>query len=159
MRVARSYRGARAAAGPLVYVGNAQRAALGEWVTLRAEGQPELRGQIIEAGRDVSVVQVLEDTLGLEPAAIEISLTGELANAIVGKDLLGRALSGAQDPRDGQPRPIGEAIRPLWGAPINPTQRLPPSDFIETGISAIDGMNTLVRGQKLPVFSGVGGML
>lgn len=156
MRVARSYRGARAAAGPLVYVGNAQRAALGEWVTLKAEGQPALRGQIIEAGRDVSVVQVLEDTLGLEPAGIDITLTGELANAIVGKDLLGRALSGAQDPRDGHPRPIGEAIRPLWGAPINPTRRLPPSDFIETGISAIDGMNTLVRGQKLPVFSGPG---
>ncbi len=128
----------------------------GEWVTLNAPGQPPLRGQIIEAGHDVSVVQVLEDTLGLAPAGIEITLTGELANAVVGRDLLGRALSGAQDPRDGQPRPIGEAIRPLWGAPLNPTRRLPPSDFIETGISAIDGMNTLVRGQKLPVFSGPG---
>lgn len=156
MRVARTYRGARAAAGPLVYVGAAQRAALGEWVTLKAKGQPPLRGQVIDASRDLSVVQVLEDTLGLEPAGVEIELTGELAHAVVGKDLLGRALSGAQDPRDGQPRPIGEAIRPLWGAPLNPTQRLPPSDFIETGISAIDGMNTLVRGQKLPVFSGPG---
>jgi V/A-type H+/Na+-transporting ATPase subunit B len=155
-RIARTYRGARAAAGPLVYLSGAQRAALGEWVTLNAPGQPPLRGQIIEAGHDVSVVQVLEDTLGLAPAGIEITLTGELANAIVGRDLLGRALSGAQDPRDGQPRPIGEAIRPLWGAPLNPTRRLPPSDFIETGISAIDGMNTLVRGQKLPVFSGPG---
>ncbi|MDP1915617.1 MAG: V-type ATP synthase subunit B [Myxococcales bacterium] len=155
-RIARTYRGARAAAGPLVYLSGAQRAALGEWVTLNAPGQPPLRGQIIEAGHDVSVVQVLEDTLGLAPAGIEITLTGELANAVVGRDLLGRALSGAQDPRDGQPRPIGEAIRPLWGAPLNPTRRLPPSDFIETGISAIDGMNTLVRGQKLPVFSGPG---
>ncbi len=155
-RIARTYRGARAAAGPLVYLSGAQRAALGEWVTLNAAGQPPLRGQIIEAGHDVSVVQVLEDTLGLGPAGVEITLTGELANATVGRDLLGRALSGAQDPRDGQPRPIGEAIRPLWGAPLNPTRRLPPSDFIETGISAIDGMNTLVRGQKLPVFSGPG---
>lgn len=155
-RFARTYRGARAAAGPLVYVGAAQRAALGEWVTLKAKGQPALRGQVIDAGRDMSVIQVLEDTLGLEPAGVEIELTGELANAVVGRDLLGRALSGAQDPRDGLPRPIGEAIRPLWGAPLNPTQRLPPSDFIETGISAIDGMNTLVRGQKLPVFSGPG---
>lgn len=155
-RIARTYRGARAAAGPLVYLSGAQRAALGEWVTLKAPGQAPLRGQIIEAGHDVSVVQVLEDTLGLAPAGVEITLTGELANAVVGRDLLGRALSGAQDPRDGQPRPIGEAIRPLWGAPLNPTRRLPPSDFIETGISAIDGMNTLVRGQKLPVFSGPG---
>ncbi len=156
MRVARTYRGARAAAGPLVYLNGAQRAALGEWVTITAPGQAPLRGQIIDAGEQLSVVQVLEDTLGLAPAGVEIALTGELANAVVGKELLGRALSGAGDPRDGLPPPIGEALRPLWGAPLNPTRRLPPSDFIETGISAIDGMNTLVRGQKLPVFSGPG---
>ncbi len=153
---ARTYRGARAAGGPLVYVSGAQRAALGEWVTLRAKGQPTLRGQVIEAGREVSVVQVLEDTLGLEPSTVEIELTGELASAVVGTDLLGRALSGGQEPRDRLPRPIGEGTRPLCGAPLNPTRRLPPSDFIETGISAIDGLNTLVRGQKLPVFSGPG---
>jgi V/A-type H+-transporting ATPase subunit B len=69
---------------------------------------------------------------------------------------LGRALSGVGDPRDGLPPPIGEAERPLWGAPINPSRRVPPADFIETGISAIDGLNTLVRGQKLPVFSSPG---
>lgn len=154
--IARRYLGARAAGGPLVYLGGAQRVALGEWVTLRATGQPALRGQVIEAGTDVSVIQVLEDTLGLEPAHVEIELTGALASAVVGRDLLGRALSGAQAPRDGLPPPLGEATRPLWGAPLNPTRRLPPSDFIETGISAIDGLNTLVRGQKLPVFSGPG---
>jgi V/A-type H+-transporting ATPase subunit B len=59
-------------------------------------------------------------------------------------------------PRDGLPPPLGEGVRPLWGTPINPTRRRPPRDFIETGISAIDGLNTLVRGQKLPVFSGPG---
>lgn len=153
---ARSYRGARAAAGPLLYLSGAQRAALGEWVTVEAPGQAMLRGQVIDAGHDVTVVQVLEDTLGLAPAAASITLTGELAQVAVGRDLLGRALSGLGDPRDGQPRPIGEALRPLWGAPINPTRRKPPRDFIETGISAIDGLNTLVRGQKLPVFSGPG---
>ena len=156
MRVSRTYRGAKAAAGPLVYLSGTQRAALGEWVTLTGPGQPPLRGQIIDVGRDVTVVQVLEETLGLAPADTAITLTGELASVVVGRDLLGRALSGAGDPRDGQPPPIGEALRPLWGAPLNPTRRLPPSDFIETGISAIDGMNTLVRGQKLPVFSGPG---
>lgn len=154
--LARTYLGARAAAGPLVYLAGTQRARLGEWVTLRAAGQPTLRGQVIDAGRDVTVVQVLEDTLGLGPAGVEVTLTGELASVVVGKELLGRALSGAGDPRDGLPPPIGEALRPLWGAPINPVRRVPPADFIETGVSAIDGMNTLVRGQKLPVFSGPG---
>lgn len=156
MTVARTYRGARAAAGPLLYLSGAQRVALGEWVTVQAPKQPPVRGQVIDAGRDVTVVQVLEDTLGLAPAAAHVTLTGELASAVVGKDLLGRALSGVGDPKDGQPPPIGEALKPLWGAPLNPTRRLPPRDFIETGISAIDGMNTLVRGQKLPVFSGPG---
>jgi V/A-type H+/Na+-transporting ATPase subunit B len=74
----------------------------------------------------------------------------------VGEDLLGRMLSGVGEPRDGQPAPIGQALAPIWGAPLNPVRRQPPADFIETGISAIDGMNTLVRGQKLPVFSGPG---
>ena len=154
--IARTYHGARAAAGPLVYLTGTQRAALGEWVTLTAPGQATLRGQVIEVGVEITVVQVLEETVGLAPASVDITLTGELAQAVVGRDLLGRALSGVGDPRDGKPPPIGEALRPLYGAPLNPVRRLPPRDFIETGISAIDGMNTLVRGQKLPVFSGPG---
>jgi V/A-type H+-transporting ATPase subunit B len=154
-RLARTYHGAHAAAGPLVYLEATKRAALGEWVTLRGPGQ-ELRGQVIDVSDEVTVVQVLEETLGLSPAAVDVTLTGELPQAVVGRDLLGRALSGAGEPRDGLPAPIGEALKPLWGAPINPVRRLPPSDFIETGISAIDGMNTLVRGQKLPIFSGPG---
>lgn len=156
MSIARTYRGARAATGPLVYLGGVQRAVLGEWVIVHSPGQPDLRGQVIDAGRDVTVVQVLEETVGLAPAAAEITLTGSLASVAVGRDLLGRALGGLGDPKDGLPAPIGEARRPLWGAPINPTRRVPPRDFIETGLSAIDGLNTLVRGQKLPVFSGPG---
>lgn len=146
--LARIYHGAQAAAGPLVYLRAAKRAALGEWVTLTGPGQ-RLRGQVIDVGEEVTVVQVLEETLGLSPAAIDVTLTGELPQVVVGRDLLGRALSGAGEPRDGLQPPIGEALQPLWGAPINPVRRLPPSDFIETGVSAIDGMNTLVRGQKL----------
>ena len=153
MSIARTYLGASEAAGPLLYVTGAQRAALGEWVTVESPGQPDLRGQVIEAGAVVTVVQVLEETLGLPPASARITLTGDLARVAVGRDLLGRALSGVGDPRDGLLPPIGEAERPLWGAPINPSRRVPPGDFIETGISAIDGLNTLVRGQKLPVFS------
>jgi len=154
--IARTYRGARGAAGPLLYVPNTQRAALGEWVVIRVPGQPERRGQVIDAGLEITVVQVLEETLGLPPAQASVTLTGEVASTVVGKELLGRVLGGAGEPLDGLPRPVGQAIRPIWGAPLNPTRRARPSDFLETGVSAIDGLNTLVRGQKLPVFSGPG---
>lgn len=156
MSVSRLYHGAQAAAGHLLYLANAHRVALGEWVAIHTPGQHEMRGQVIEAGAEITVVQILDDTLGLSPAATTVTITGRLASAVVGRDLLGRALNGLGEPRDGLPRPIGEALRPLWGVPINPARRVPPADFIETGISAIDGMNTLVRGQKLPVFSGPG---
>jgi V/A-type H+-transporting ATPase subunit B len=156
MTVARTYRGAAGLAGSLLYVRAAQRVALGEWVVVQSPGQPDARGQVLEAGTDVTVVQILEDTLGLSPGDVLVTLTGELAQVVVGRDLLGRALTGVGAPRDGMPRPIGEALRPMFGAPINPTRRIPPRDFIETGISAIDGLNTLVRGQKLPVFSSPG---
>ena len=119
-------------------------------------GVPDRRGQVIDAGDDTTVVQVLDDTLGLAPGRASVTLTGEVAQAVVGRELLGRALSGVGRPLDGLPAPVGEALRPLDGAPMNPARRLRPSEFIETGISAIDGMNTLVRGQKLPVFSGPG---
>ena len=156
MTLERTYHGASAASGPLVYVAATYGAALGEQVVLRSPGKPPLRGQVIDVGNDITVIQVSGDTLDMPVAALDITLTGGQALAVVGRGLLGRALSGAGEPLDGAPRPIGEALRSLWGAPINPVRRLPPADFIETGISAIDGMNTLVRGQKLPVFSGSG---
>jgi len=130
--------------------------ALGEWVEIRVPGQHPRRGQVIDAGRDISVVQILEDTMGLSPARAEVTLTGQGATAVVGRELLGRALSGAGDPIDDLPAPLGEATLPVWGAPLNPVRRVRPRDFIETGLSALDGLNTLVRGQKLPVFSGPG---
>ncbi len=156
MLLPRRYRGAHAAAGPLLYVRPTPNAALGEWVTIRVPGQPDRRGQVIDAGADVSVVQVLEDTLGLAPATADVTLTGEAATAVVGRELLGRVLTGVGQPADGLPPPVGEAVRPIWAAPLNAVRRERPRDFIETGVSAIDGMNTLVRGQKLPVFSGPG---
>ncbi|MDH3625221.1 MAG: V-type ATP synthase subunit B [Myxococcales bacterium] len=152
----RTYSGAASAAGPLLFVRSTLRAQLGEWVQIEIEGQAERRGQVIDVGTDITVIQVFEDTLGLRPAKARITLTGETATTTVGKDLLGRALSGTGAPLDQLPIAIGEARRPIWGEPINPVRRRNPSDFIETGVSAIDGMNTLVRGQKLPVFSAPG---
>jgi V/A-type H+-transporting ATPase subunit B len=111
---------------------------------------------VIVAGSGVTVIQVLDDTVGLAPGACDIELTGDVATAIVGRELLGRAFNGTGTPIDGLPPPVGEAIRSVEGTPLNPARRARPGDFIETGISAIDGLNTLVRGQKLPIFVGPG---
>lgn len=154
--VTRQYTGAQGAAGPLVYLAGTERAALGEWALLESADGPSRRGQVIEVGRDTTVIQVLEETIGLAPATTRVTLTGDIARAEVGEGLLGRVLSGLGQPLDGLPAPLGATRRPVWAAPMNPVRRRRPTEFIETGISAIDGMNTLVRGQKLPIFSGAG---
>ena len=152
---ARSHIGVAGATGPLVSVDDARRAMLGEWVDLHDDTGAR-RGQVIEVARDRIVIQVFEDTVGLAPARSRVTLTGSVARATVGDELLGRVLNGAGAPLDGLPAPVGSARRPVWAAPINPVRRRKPADLIETGISTIDGMNTLVRGQKLPIFSGAG---
>jgi V/A-type H+-transporting ATPase subunit B len=152
----RTYHGAAGASGPLLFLRDTRRVALGEWVTLAMPGEPPRRGQVIEAGERITAVQVLEETLGLAPAKTDVTLTGEVASVVVGRELIGRAFNGVGVPIDGLPPPLGERLVPIWGAPMNPVRRARPADFIETGISAIDGLNTLVRGQKLPVFSGPG---
>lgn len=152
----RRHRGASKVGGPLLYLDRTRSVVLGEWVEIRVPGQRVLRGQVIDAGREVSVIQLLEDTVGLSPSTVEITLTGSTATAVVGRELLGRAFNGMGVPVDGLPAPVGDRTVPVWGAPINPVRRGRPSDLIETGISAIDGMNTLVLGQKLPIFSGSG---
>ncbi|MEQ1690807.1 MAG: V-type ATP synthase subunit B [Gemmatimonas sp.] len=151
-----AYHGAAGAGGPLLFLEHTRRVALGESVIVRQPGQLDRRGQVIDAGERTTVIQLLDATVGLAPDRVEVVLTGESAQAVVGRELLGRALNGHGAPADGLPAPIGDARRPIDGAPINPMRRARPRDFIETGISAIDAMNTLVRGQKLPVFSGPG---
>ena len=143
-------------AGPLLFVRAPGQAMLGEWVDVAVPGQPVRRGQVIDAGDELTVVLLLEDPRGVAPARSVVTLTGDLPELAVGKELLGRTLSGRGLPIDGLPEPVGDALVPLAGAPINPVRRLRPSDVIETGLTAIDGFNTLVRGQKLPVFSGPG---
>jgi len=152
----RRYAGAAAAAGPLLTIARTHRGILGEWVRIEAPGQPPRRGQVIEVSRNSSIVQVFEDTVGLAPAGSQVTFTGDIARATVGEELLGRVFAGSGAPLDGLPAPVGTARRAAWAAPLNPVCRRKPADFIETGISAIDGMNTLVRGQKLPIFSGAG---
>ncbi|HVA57690.1 MAG: V-type ATP synthase subunit B [Gemmatimonadaceae bacterium] len=152
----RTYHGAASAAGPLLFLEHTRRVALGEWVRVCLPGQPDRRGQVIDAGEGITSIQLLDSTVGLAPDRVEVVLTGDVANTVVGRELLGRAFDGHGAPVDGLPAPVGDAVRPTNGAPINPMRRARPSDFIETGVSAIDAMNTLVRGQKLPVFGGPG---
>jgi V/A-type H+-transporting ATPase subunit B len=152
----RTYRGAAGAAGPLLFLDGARGVASGERVVVRLDGQADRRGQVIDAGAEQTVIQLLDETVGLAPHRVEVVLTGQAVRTVVGRELLGRRFNGHGMPIDGLPAPIGEAVRDIGGAPLNPVRRARPSDFIETGISAIDAMNTLVRGQKLPVFSGPG---
>jgi V/A-type H+-transporting ATPase subunit B len=151
----RRVRGAQAIAGPLLFLDAVPSARLGEIVRIAASGE-ERRGQIIELSGSRVVVQVLEETHGLAPARTEVTLTGEVASLGVARAMLGRVLDGLGRPADGLPPVVAEALVPIHGAAINVTRRQKPEDFIETGISAIDGMNTLVRGQKLPIFSCAG---
>lgn len=154
--LARTMHGATGAGGPLLFLAETPGAVLGEWVRVRVPGQPERRGRVIDAGTRVTVVQLLDEVVGLSPSRAEIELTGSVATTIVGRELLGRAFDGHGDPVDGLPAPIGEDERPVDGLPLNPVRRAPPRDVIETGLSVVDGLNTLIRGQKLPVFGGPG---
>ena len=114
------------------------------------------RGQVLEVEDDRMVVQVLGGTRGLDRTGTTVRIRGEVASMAVGPDLLGRILDGSGNPIDGGP-PLSPAdYRDVNGEPLNPYARAHPEDFIETGVSAIDGLNTLVRGQKLPIFSGFG---
>jgi V/A-type H+/Na+-transporting ATPase subunit B len=151
----RTVAGATGVRGPLVFVEHVRRVALGEQVEIVLDGR-RWQAQVIDAGQRHTVLQLLEEGLGLVPGRARLDFKGDVARAVVGRELLGRVFSGLGTPLDGLPPPVGEALLPLGGAPLNPAARLPPKELIETGVSAIDGMNTLVRGQKLPIFSGPG---
>lgn len=153
--VTRRIRGAEGISGPLLFLGAVPGARLGEVVRIRA-GDEERRGEVIALSADRVAVQVLEETRGLAPATVEVELAGEVATLGVSRGMLGRVLDGLGRPIDELPPPIPEAKVSIHGAAMNVTRRDKPSDCIETGISTIDGLNTLVRGQKLPIFSCAG---
>ena len=142
--------------GPLVFVDGVRDVGYDEVVEITdAAGQPRV-GTVLEVTDRVAVVQVLEGTSGLAPATTRARFLGRSLSLCVSRDMLGRVFDGLGRPLDDGPAPLGGARRDIHGAPINPFARQYPRDFIQTGISAIDGMNTLVRGQKLPIFSGNG---
>jgi len=113
-------------------------------------------GQAIDISKKATVVQVFGGVSEVDLLGSKIRCKGETLKIAVSDDLLGRIFNGMGEPIDGAPPIIPEAYLDINGEPINPASRMPPAEFIETGISSIDGLNVLVRGQKLPIFSGAG---
>ena len=142
-------------AGPLVFVEKTDPVGYGELVRIRLPDGTERLGQVLDTSTDVVVVQVFETTRGIDRGT-RVRFLGDVVRLGVGEDLLGRVLNGRGVPIDGGPEIIPEKRVPVIGNAINPVARAPPENFIQTGISALDVTNTLVRGQKLPIFSGSG---
>ncbi|MBI5328366.1 MAG: V-type ATP synthase subunit B [Deltaproteobacteria bacterium] len=142
--------------GPLIFVQGVAAGSLGEMVEIHLADGEIRKGQILQIMKDIAVVQALEGTSGIDTLKAMIRLKGETAKVGISIDILGRFLNGIGEPADGLSEIIPEVRLDINGLPINPVARDKPSDFIQTGISTIDGLNTLVRGQKLPIFSGAG---
>ncbi len=142
--------------GPLVFVENVHGVAYNEMVALTLPDGTERSGQVLEVAGSTAVIQVFEGTRGIDVDVTRVRFLDEVAKIDVSPDLLGRVLNGTGKPIDGGAPVIPEQRLDITGSPINPYMREQPADFIETGISAIDGLSTLVRGQKLPIFSGSG---
>ncbi len=142
--------------GPLIIVEGVRNVGYGELVEIRTPSGEIRIGQTLEVDEDKAVVQVFEGTSGLSQKNMRTVFLGKTLEIPVHRDMLGRVFDGLGRPIDGAPQVVSDIMRDVNGLPMNPYSREYPRDFIQTGISAIDGMNTLIRGQKLPVFSGSG---
>jgi V/A-type H+-transporting ATPase subunit B len=154
--ITKEYRTIDYVSGPLIFVNGVKGASFGEIVRITLRDGEVRTGQVLDISEEHAVVQVYEGTRGIDTTDTTVRFTGEPARIHVSLDMLGRVFSGVGKARDGGPEIIPEAILDIAGTPINPSARDKPADFIQTGMSAIDGLNTLVRGQKLPIFSGSG---
>ena len=143
-------------AGPLMIVEGIKDVAYNEVVKIKLTSGEERTGQVLEAFLDKAIVQVFEGTKGLDTDKTSARFIGETMKLGVSKEMLGRIFDGTGNPIDNAPAIIPDERRDINGDPINPYSREYPREFIQTGFSTIDGLNTLVRGQKLPIFSGAG---
>ncbi len=152
----REYQGIQRIIGPLLFLDGIHNVGYNELVEIHGGEGEERLGMVLETSEGAAVVQVFEGTTGLSLSSTVVRFRGEPLKLPVSREMLGRVFDGLGRPIDGGPDPIADERWDVNGVPINPTARTYPTKFIQTGISAIDGMNTLVRGQKLPVFSGSG---
>jgi V/A-type H+-transporting ATPase subunit B len=156
MSGAKEYIGIKKVSGPIIYVEGIADVGFAEVVqVVDIEGRMR-HGRVLSVGRTAAAVEIFEGTSGLSTAGTKVRFLGHALKIPVAESMLGRVFNGIGEAIDGLPAPIAKERRNINGAPINPASREYPRDFIQTGISTIDGMNTLVRGQKLPVFSGSG---
>ncbi|MCF7861643.1 V-type ATP synthase subunit B [Candidatus Woesearchaeota archaeon] len=142
--------------GPLMIVDNVSDVAYGELVRIKTASNEDRTGQVLEVQENRAIVQLFEGTSGIDTQITKVKFIGETMKIGVSGSMLGRVFSGGGIPIDGQSKIVAEKRIDINGAAINPERRINPADFIQTGITTIDLMNTLVRGQKLPIFSGSG---
>ncbi len=152
----REYMTTRDIVGPLLVVEDVAGVTYGELVELQFPDGTVSLGDVLEVNEDVALVQAFQGTRGSNPSETKVRFLGKGMTLGVSRDMLGRVFDGLGRPRDGGPEILPEKRLPIHGSPINPTARDFPDDFIQTGVSSIDGLNPLVRGQKLPIFSGSG---
>jgi V/A-type H+-transporting ATPase subunit B len=150
------YRTLSTVAGPLLFVENVFSARIGEVVTVHTPDGREMDAEVLEIDGNTVMVEVYGSTQGLDIERTSVVFTDAIKKVPLSSDIIGRIFNGSFMPKDGIPMFIPEKWKPITGAPMNPSARARPEDFIETGFSPIDGLNTLVRGQKLPVFSCAG---
>ncbi|NLH95318.1 MAG: V-type ATP synthase subunit B [Synergistaceae bacterium] len=152
----REYRTITNLSGPLMVVEKVNEVRYDELVEIELASGERRRGRVLEITTDKALVQVFEGTTGIDCESTKVRFLGKVLTLPVSRTMLGRIFNGRGEPLDGGTGVIPEALLDINGNPINPYSRDFPSEFIQTGISTIDGMNPLVRGQKLPIFSGSG---
>jgi len=149
----KEYRTIKEVAGPLMVVDRVDNVKYEELVEIELQNGEIRRGKVLEIDEDKALVQLFESAAGIAIQASKVKFLGRVATLPVSPDIVGRVFDGGGKPMDKGPQIIADKNLDINGIPINPFARNYPNDFIQTGISAIDGMNTLVRGQKLPIFS------
>ncbi|MBQ3835906.1 MAG: V-type ATP synthase subunit B [Treponema sp.] len=150
------YRGINSVEGPIVAVRRSESVSYNEVVYIRDKNGEKKTGRVIDLNEEAAIVQVFGSTTGIDLKESSVEFLGEPLELRVGEGLLGRIFNGLGEPIDGYGQIVSSEKLDVNGSPINPYARVYPRDFIQTGISSIDGMNTLIRGQKLPIFSGNG---
>ncbi|HZK25025.1 MAG TPA: V-type ATP synthase subunit B [Oscillospiraceae bacterium] len=152
----KEYRSVSEIVGPLMLIEHVEGVTYYELAEIEMKDGSVRQGRVLEVDGDKALVQIFEGTSGLNVSESKVRFLGHGIELPVSMDMLGRVFDGLGRPRDNGPRIIPEERRDIEGLPINPYARNYPSEFIQTGISTIDGLNTLVRGQKLPIFTGSG---
>ncbi|MCK4905619.1 V-type ATP synthase subunit B [bacterium] len=154
--MAKEYLTLREISGPLVLIEDISGVKYDELIELTTASGDKRRGKVLEVSSDKALVQLFESSSGIDIAKSRVKFLGKGIELGVSLDILGKIFNGLGEPLDGSSQIIPEKYLDINGSPINPIARDYPNEFIQTGVSAIDGLNTLVRGQKLPIFSGSG---